>query len=147
MRFTLFFLVVILISCSKEETSLLKKKSDNYTSLAKGSYNSFRFYEGLETYSLNHNGLRREYIMYIPQSVESRNNLPVIFNFHGYQDRADNFFNMTELTDIADENGVVLVYPQGAPLNGGPSHWNAAPFNSSSFVNKSNVNDLEFFFR
>ena len=109
MRFTLFFLVVILISCSKEETSLLKKKSDNYTSLAKGNYNSFRFYEGLETYSLNHNGLRREYIMYIPQSVESRNNLPVIFNFHGYQDRADNFFNMTELTDIADENGVVLV--------------------------------------
>ena len=85
MRFTLFFLVVILISCSKEETSLLKKKSDNYTSLAKGNFNSFRFYEGLETYSLNHNGLRREYIMYIPQSVESRNNLPVIFNFHGYQ--------------------------------------------------------------
>ncbi len=85
--------------------------------------------------------------MYIPQSVESRDNLPVIFNFHGYQDRADNFFNMTELTDIADENGVVLVYPQGAPLNGGPSHWNAAPFNSSSFVNKSNVNDLEFFLR
>ena len=147
MRFTLFFLVVILISCSKEETSLLKKKSDNYTSLAKGNFNSFRFYEGLETYSLNHNGLRREYIMYIPQSVESRNNLPVIFNFHGYQGRADNFFNMTELTDIADENGVVLVYPQGAPLNGGPSHWNAAPFNSSSFVNKSNVNDLEFFLR
>ena len=36
MRFTLFFLVVILISCSKEETSLLKKKSDNYTSLEDG---------------------------------------------------------------------------------------------------------------
>ena len=55
---------------------------------------------------------------------------------------------MTDLIKIADENGVVLVYPQGAPLDGGPSHWNAAPLNSStpSFVNKSNVNDLEFFF-
>ena len=147
MRFSLFILVVILISCSKENTSLLEKKSVNYTSFAKGKYNSFRFYEGQETYSLTHNGLRREYIMYIPSSVESRTNLPVIFNFHGYSGLANNFFNMTELTDIADENGVVLVYPQGSPLNGGPSHWNAAPFNSSSFVNKSNVNDLEFFLR
>ncbi len=146
MRFSLFILVVILISCSKENTSLLEKKSANYTSFAKGKYNSFRFYEGQETYSLTHNGLRREYIMYIPSSVESRTNLPVIFNFHGYSGLANNFFNMTELTDIADENGVVLVYPQGSPLNGGPSHWNAAPFNSSSFVNKSNVNDLEFFY-
>ena len=145
MRFSLFILVVILISCSKENISLLEKKSVNFTSFTKGKYNSFRFYEGQETYSLTHNGLRREYIMYIPSSVESRTNLPVIFNFHGYSDLANNFFNMTELTDIADENGVVLVYPQGSPLNGGPSHWNAAPFNSSSFVNKSNVNDLEFF--
>ena len=147
MRFTLFFLVVILISCSKEETSLLKKKSDNYTSSAKGNYNSFRFYEGLETYSLNHNGLRREYIMYIPPNIESRENLPVIFNFHGYQGQANQFFNQTNLIDIANANGVVLVYPQGALLDGGATHWNAAPKNSSSnsFINKSNVDDIGFF--
>jgi len=145
MRFLHFFLFVILISCSKENTSLFEKKTDNYTSLSKSKFNSFRYYEGQETYFLTFNGLRREYIMYIPPSIESRTNLPVIFNFHGYQGIANNFFNMTELTDIADKNGIVLVYPQGAPLDGGPSHWNAAPFNSSSFVNKSNVNDLEFF--
>ena len=82
-----------------------------------------------------------------PPSIESRTNLPVIFNFHGYQDQANNFFNRTDLIDIADENGVVLVYPQGAPLDGGASHWNAAPLDSTnpSFVNKSNVNDLQFF--
>jgi len=54
---------------------------------------------------------------------------------------------MTDLRGIANENGVVLVYPQGAPLDGGASHWNAAPLNSltPSFVNKSNMKDLEFF--
>ena len=147
MRFSFFFLIVILMSCSKENNSLFEKKSDNYTSLVKSNYDSFKFYEGQETYFLTHNGLRREYIMYIPPSIEFRTNLPVIFNFHGYQGNANQFFNMTDLIDIADENGIVLVYPQGAPLDGGPSHWNAAPFNSSSFVNKSNVNDLEFFLR
>ena len=54
---------------------------------------------------------------------------------------------MTDLVGIANENGVVLVYPQGALLPGGSTHWNAAPTNGSSpsFVNKSNVDDIGFF--
>ena len=73
-----------------------------------------------------------------------RTNLPVIFNFHGYSGQADQFFSSTNLIDIADSNGVVLVYPQGALLNGGDSHWNAAPMNSNSFLNKSDVDDIGF---
>ena len=147
--FTLIFLVII--SCSKTDISpsdiKYNKTETTIESQAKSNHNSFSFYEGQATYSITHYNIDREYIIYIPPSIESRTNLPVIFNFHGYQGRANNFFNMTDLIDIADENGVILVYPQGAPLDGGPSHWNAAPFNSSSFVNKSNVNDLQFFLR
>ena len=42
---------------------------------------------------------------------------------------------MTDLVGIANENGVVLVYPQGALLPGGSTHWNAAPRNAElSFI-------------
>tara|TARA_B100001063_G_scaffold56803_1_gene50864 strand:+ start:6935 stop:7909 length:975 start_codon:yes stop_codon:yes gene_type:complete len=147
MRFIFISIFLLIISCSKDDTYISEKHSDDSNSSLKDNFNSFIFYEGQASYSINHNGLDREYILYIPPNIESRTNLPVIFNFHGYQGRANQFFNMTDLIDIANENGVVLVYPQGAPLDGGPSHWNAAPLNSStpSFVNKSNVNDLDFF--
>ena len=147
----IFSILFLIISCSKSDINSPNKEYNKIEttleSQAKSNYNGFAFYEGQATYSISHYNIDREYIIYIPPSIESRTNLPVIFNFHGYQGRANQFFNMTDLIDIADENGVVLVYPQGAPLDGGPSHWNAAPFNSSSFVNKSNVNDLQFFLR
>ena len=148
MRFIFISIFLLIISCTKDDTGISEKNSEDFNSSLKDSFNRFIFYEGQATYSINHNGLDREYILYIPPNIESRTNLPVIFNFHGYQGRANQFFNMTDLIKIADENGVVLVYPQGAPLDGGPSHWNAAPLSSStpSFVSKSNVNDLEFFF-
>ena len=148
MRFIFISILLLITSCTKDDTGFTEKNSDNFDSSLKDNNSGFIFYAGQATYSINHNGLDREYILYIPPNIESRTNLPVIFNFHGYQGRASQFFNMTGLIDIANENGVVLVYPKGAPLDGGPSHWNAAPLNSStpSFVNKSNVNDLEFFF-
>ena len=152
MRFIFLSVVLLLIfSCSRSDINSSEKEYNktgtSYESKAKSNYNYFTLYEGQATYSITHLGLDREYTIYIPPSIESRTNLPVIFNFHGYQGQAYNFFNRTDLIDIADENGVVLVYPQGAPLDGGASHWNAAPLDSTnpSFVNKSNVNDLQFF--
>jgi len=52
---------------------------------------------------------------------------------------------MSDLVNVANENGVVLVYPQRALLPGGSTHWNAAPTNGSSpsFINKSNVDDID----
>ena len=140
LRLILIFLIVL--GCSRNEDNLNEKISNNDF-----SEENFSYYEGLSNFNLVHDGYRREYFIYIPPNIESRENLPVIFNFHGYSGQAQQFFNMTDLRDIANENGVVLVYPQGAPLDGGASHWNAAPLNSltPSFVNKSNMKDLEFF--
>ena len=136
-----FILTIILIfGCTKSDSELDEK-------LSKELSVNFEYLEGLSSYNIQHGGLNREYLLYIPPNIESRTNLPVIFNFHGYQGQADDFFNWTNLVNIADENGVVLVYPQGALLPGGASHWNAAPGNSNlqSFINKSNVDDLGFF--
>ena len=147
MRFLL--ICMLLISCSKNDDYSFKNYSSNEDSLYKNSSfkdstNNFSFYDGLASYNIQHNGLTRQYLLYIPPSIQSRTNLPAIFNFHGYSGQADQFFSSTNLIDIADSNGVVLVYPQGALLNGGDSHWNAAPMNSNSFLNKSDVDDIGF---
>ena len=128
---------LLLLSCSKSEF-------DNKT---KDKYSDFTFFEGVSTNFIEHSGLNREYLLYIPPNIDNRENLPIIFNFHGYQGQAEQFFNQTDLVEIADNNGVVLVYPQGSDLPVGASHWNAAPSNSSStsFVNKSSTDDIGFF--
>ena len=128
---------LLLLSCSKSEF-------DNKTN---DKYSDFTFFEGVSTNFIEHSGLNREYLLYIPPNIDNRENLPVIFNFHGYLGQAEQFFNQTDLVEIADNNGVVLVYPQGSDLPVGASHWNAAPSNSSStsFVNKSSTDDIGFF--
>ena len=128
---------LLLLSCSKSEF-------DNKT---KDKYSDFTFFEGVSTNFIEHSGLNREYLLYIPPNIDNSENLPIIFNFHGYQGQAEQFFNQTDLVEIADNNGVVLVYPQGSDLPVGASHWNAAPFSSSStsFVNKSSTDDIGFF--
>ena len=134
-------MLLIILSCSKSEVDY---KSVNNKSK---DYFDFTFYEGVSTNYIQHGGLSMEYLLYIPSNIDTLKNLPVIFNFHGYSGQADGFYNMTDLVGIANENGVVLVYPQGALLPGGSTHWNAAPRNgnSPSFVNKSNVDDIGFF--
>ena len=128
---------LLLLSCSKSEF-------DNKT---KDKYFDFTFFEGVSTNFIKHNGLNREYLLYIPPNIDNRENLPVIFNFHGYLGQAEQFFNQTDLVEIANNNSVVLVYPQGSDLPVGASHWNAAPSSSSStsFVNKSSTDDIGFF--
>ena len=129
--------LLLILSCSKSDVD--SKSKDNYS--------GFVFYEGLSTNYIQHGGLKREYLLYIPPNLNNRENLPVIFNFHGYGDQALQFFNQTDLIEISDNNGVVLVYPQGSYLTDGGSHWNAAPSSSSStsFVNKSSTDDIGFF--
>lgn len=136
MRQIFIIIFLLFISCSKSEES-----SDNFPDF------NFEFYEGLSSYKIQYSGLNREFLLYIPSNIENRKNLPVIFNYHGYGSQAVQFFNQTDMVEIADNNQVVLVYPQGSKLPSGSTHWNAAPQNSSSksFINKSNADDIGFF--
>ena len=140
MRISFILIIILIFGCAKSDSDFEEKFSEE-------GFGNFEYYEGLSSYNLQHGGLNREYLLYIPPNLQSRTNLPVIFNFHGYSGQADQFYNMSDLVDVANENGVVLVYPQGALLPGGSTHWNAAPTNgpSPSFVNKSNIDDIGFF--
>ena len=60
-------------------------------------------------------GKTRKYWLYVPASVAGTQNVPVIFSLHGRQDKgADpDKTDAPKFKDIADTEGVIIVYPQG----------------------------------
>lgn len=89
---------------------------------------------------IKHNGITREYILYIPESYNGSTKVPLLFNFHGYGGKIKDYINEADMRSVAEANNFILVYPQGSLLNGF-SHWNACPPGGD---NKSNADDLGF---
>jgi polyhydroxybutyrate depolymerase len=87
-----------------------------------------------------HNGVNREYFLYIPDSYDGSSAVPVLFNFHGYGGNANEFMSYTDMRAQAESNTFILVYPQGSVLDGS-THWNACPTGGD---NKSTADDFGF---
>ena len=98
--------------------------------VSKGSFNL----------TLEHDGLTRKYLLYVPSSYDGRSEVPLLFNFHGFGGKVTSYVKSTDMRPLADEKNFLLVYPQGSPINGF-SHWNAA---TPSKTNKSDADDLGF---
>ena len=95
----------------------------------------------LSAQSILHNGKEREYLVYVPSSYNETANHPLLLNFHGFGGNAKDYFEYeSDFRDVAELEGVILVYPQGSLLSGF-SHWNAAPMAED---NKSNTDDIGF---
>lgn len=95
---------------------------------------------GTQLHTIEHNGITREYIAYIPDSYNADTPVPLLFNFHGYGGNASEFMAYADLRPQAEAHQFILVYPQGTLL-AGTSHWNAAlPGNG----NKSSADDFGF---
>ena len=87
-----------------------------------------------------HDGIDREYLVYIPNVYDSSESIPLVFNFHGFGGTAyDHYKYTSDMTSLADTANFLLVYPQGAAGSDGYSHWNIADENS-----KSDIDDLGF---
>lgn len=99
---------------------------------------------GVSTGSFNltllHDGLTREYILYVPASYDGSSQFPLLFNFHGFGGTVADHLQAADMRSLATSEKFLLVYPQGSLL-GGYSHWNAA---SPSAENKSSADDIGF---
>lgn len=122
------FLLSILTACSKDEVPPVLDDSNSSQ-------------KGLNAYSIEHDNLIREYLLYIPESYDSTQNVPLLFVLHGFGGEASKFVSEADFRTIANQNNIIVVYPQGSELDGWP-HWNAA-LNSKD--NKSTVDDFGFF--
>ena len=66
--------------------------------------------------------------------------LPLLMVFHGFGMTAEQQLAMADFTSLAQQHQFIVVYPQGALLDGSP-HWNAALAGGD---NKSSVDDFGF---
>lgn len=94
----------------------------------------FAIYSGtlaqqLVTGSLNHNGLNREYSIFLPSSYQPGQQLPVVINLHGFALNGSQQISYSELNLIADQEGFIVVIPEGVVgttfFGSTGIHWNS----------------------
>jgi polyhydroxybutyrate depolymerase len=105
-----------------------------------GDYNSDECYLNTNAQTIVHDGIEREYILYVPNSYDGTSVVPLLLNFHGFGGSASEFINDADMRAEAEANSFILVYPQGSCLNGA-SHWNPCPVDGD---NKSTADDVGF---
>ena len=129
MKKNLYFTILMLIifSCTNDQ--------------AKDEDNQEDCYLNTNAQSLVHDGINREYILYVPNSYDETSATPILFNFHGFGGSASQFISRADMRAEAELNSFILVYPQGSCLDGVP-HWNPCPIDGD---NKSSADDLGFF--
>jgi polyhydroxybutyrate depolymerase len=122
----LFFamLITIFSSCKKDDAK----------------ENSEFCYTNTNVQTMVHDGIIREYVLYIPNSYDGSSSVPLLFNFHGFGGSASDFMNDADMRSVAESNTFILVYPQGSCSNGA-SHWNPCPNGAD---NKSTADDFGF---
>ena len=81
--------------------------------------------------SIVHDNIDRQFFVYIGSGYNS--NSPVLFVLHGYTSRGLWIMNYSGFQSIADDNGFIVVYPQGTLLPAtGQTHWNVGGWTTSS---------------
>ena len=67
--------------------------------------------------SIVHDGINREYVLYIPNSYDGTSSVPLMLNFHGFGGSARRIiWKNADLRSVAETNTFILVYPQGSCL-------------------------------
>lgn len=72
--------------------------------------------------TLDSGGLERSYLLYVPESYDGTQAVPLVFNFHGFASNPAQQRDFAGWNAIADEEPMIVVYPQGT---GFPARWYA----------------------
>ena len=73
--------------------------------------------------SITHDGIERDYIIYVPEIYDGSTAVPLVLNFHGFGSSASQQMFYGDFRDIADTEGFILVHPEGTTLIGN-QFWN-----------------------
>lgn len=92
--------------------------------------------------SIMHDGIQRDYILYIPAIYDGNTNVPLVLNFHGIASNATEQMFYGDFREIADTEGFILVHPEGTLLNG-DQHWNVDNFTTGTTIG-STADDVSF---
>jgi len=85
-------------------------------------------------------GVKRNYLLYVPQGYDGSKALPLVFLLHGHGMSAESMMKSTRMNEKADQENFFAVYPQGTVGPLGKTGWNTG---SNDDVNP-NIDDVAF---
>jgi polyhydroxybutyrate depolymerase len=75
-------------------------------------------------YTIDHDGLQREYILYVPALYTGDEPVPLLLNFHALGSNAEQQMLLGDFRPIADSAGFLVAHPQGTTSDQGLRFWN-----------------------
>ena len=88
---------------------------------------SFSDRQGILRRRISHDDHNREYLLYIPPDYSDQIDAPVVLNFHGYESSALDQLRLSDWRKLADENNIILIYPQGLEMPDGEKNLQGKP--------------------
>ena len=75
--------------------------------------------------TIQHDGLTREYSIYVPASYDGTTNFPLLFNLHSGGGNIAFQIGIADMSAIADTANIIVVYPQARPdpSDGNSFNW------------------------
>ena len=91
--------------------------------------------------SITVDGIKRDFLIHLPQNYSQKESLPLIIALHGGGGNAQDMEKLTnyEFNKLADDKNFIVVYP-----NGIQRHWNDGRNLSIYYTQKENINDVKF---
>ena len=129
-----------LTSCSGEAEVPLDSSTPSITPTQVEEQNSCVDIGGLFECSVEHQNEKRTFKIYEPNSVDGGNKLPLLINFHGFGGNADEQLSYGDFRSLSEQEGFLLVVPQGSLTVEGDAHWNS----ELSPESKSSADDQGF---
>ena len=83
--------------------------------------------------SITHDGLQRDYLLYVPDIYDGTEPRPLVLNFHGFGSNATQQALYGDFRPMADTANFLIVIPEGTLFNGVP-HWNVGGFTIGSTI-------------
>jgi polyhydroxybutyrate depolymerase len=93
-------------------------------------------------YTIQVNGLERQYLIHVPASYVETHPIPVVLNFHGGGVKLEWHIRLIGMNATADAHGFLVVYPQGITGPFGLGTWNAG--SCCGIAMWKNVDDVKF---
>lgn len=85
--------------------------------------------------TIEHDGITRDHITYVPSSYVQGSAVPLVFVMHGFTQSASAIMNTTGFNALSEQEGFIVVYPNG--VNNG---WNT----NSPFPGGSTADDVGY---
>ncbi|VAW90957.1 LpqC [hydrothermal vent metagenome] len=100
-------------------------------------------YAKVQTITIQHGGLQRSFILFIPHTIDTNLKSSVVFNFHGGGGRAEAYRAYTKMDATAERYKFVVVYPDGTGrYKNRLLTWNAG--SCCAYANKNKIDDVGF---